>query len=333
MPSTERKYDACILWLHGDGESGSSWTRLESDPMQGLGNRLPWAQWAFPDAPGGAWFDVEYPVFDAAKEPPRLDDAVIAIHKMLTEIEATGIKTSRILLAGFGPGAALALLAGRTYPHTLAGLIGISGWLMKPKLPSSEKAARTPVLLCHGDDDDEVPIEHYHSACARLQRDGHELTCFRYDGFGHRQCAEELTVLAAPKNFITDKLRTLTQVAPVPREVAAARMKALAATADAAASDVPVCKLDAPRPPASCSLVSMSEEADNELRIVLALEGLTSLAQADLNVGETELSLTLPGARAPFVLRFPRPVDAAAAERPAKYSKKTGELRLSLTLA
>ena len=325
----EQAQNACVVWLHGADESGSSWAHLETSAMSGLGMRLPWAKWVFPDAPGGAWFDVEYPVLFVSSEPPRLDEALKAVHAILQELEASGIASSRIVLGGFGSGAALALLAGRTYTHALAGIAAISGWYLQPQQPSSDVAARTPVLLCHGDDDDEVPIEHYHSACARLQRDGVDLSCFRYDGLGHRECAEQLTVLAASKNFITDKLRTLTPSPPIPPEVR--RAAAAEAAAKASSAEVPRCKLDEPTG-ASCRLESMTE-ADGALAIVLVVKGLASLSDADLDIGATELSLSLPGARTPFVTRFPAPIDATAAMRPAKFNKATGELRIRLTLA
>jgi len=66
-----------------------------------------------------------------------------------------------------------------------------------------------------------VPVEEYTFACSRLKRDGAELRCFSYAGFGHTACATELTVLAAPRNFLTEVLPTLT---PSPR-VVGSRMK------------------------------------------------------------------------------------------------------------
>jgi lysophospholipase II len=217
VAAEQRPPNACVLWLHGDAETGKAWERLEADPTYGLGVRLPWVQWAFPTAPEGAWFDYELPIIDATTEFQRVDEAVRAVHGMLKQIEAEGVRADRILLGGFGPGAALALLAGRTYPKRLAGIAGLSGWYMRPRLPSSHLGCETPVLLCHGEEDDEVPCELHTEACARLRRDGTELISHCYAHLGHRSCAIEQTVLAAPKNFITDRLRTLTPAAPVPR--------------------------------------------------------------------------------------------------------------------
>ena len=395
--------DACVVWLHGEGETGAAWERLEADPMFGLGTRLPWARWAFPTAPEGSWFDCEFPILDEKEKGiARLDSAVGAVHGMLEEIEASGIPSTRIVLGGFGPGAALALLAGRTYSRTLAGIAGLSGWYLRPRTPSSAAAAATPVLLCHGDDDDDVPIELYTQACARLRRDGVELSCFSYTGLGHCDCATELTVLAAPKNFITDRLRTLTPAAsrPVrsvagsevpackldqrlpsdgtapqaPTEADAAEalsaaeaivggldMSALGAALDAGdeaamrqmaealskglgmegepgmaglAEKLVGAAEEAQRESTACTVVSMGEAAGGgALQVVLALDGVASLVDADLHIGETQLELKLPNAAKPFVALFPRKVDTRDAGESARFNKKTGRLKLTLKFA
>ena len=324
--------DAVCLWLHGDGETGMSWKRLEKDPMSGLGLRLPWVRWSFPTAPEGRGFAYEFPVLEARVEQAGLDAAVSSVHAMIREIEATGIPPSRILLGGFGPGAALALLAGRLYPHSLAGIAAISGWYLRPREPSSE--TRAPVLLCHGVEDDDVDISMHDQAISWLKRDGFEVSHFRYDGLGHRACAEELTVLAAPKNFITAQLPTLTPAPAAPR----GRIPPMPS------GEVPRCKLDQPRDePAtsaapSARLESMDEE-DGALVVVLALEGVSSLAEAELSMSDTQLELQLPShtgdgrdRRPPLIVRFPRTVDSAASDA-AKFNRKTGMLRLRLALA
>ena len=419
MPQDEevRPADACVLWLHGDEDTGNGWERLESDPMSGLGRRLPWVQWAFPTARSGTWFDYELPIIEASTEYRRVDDAVHTVHAMLAQIVESGIKPSRIVLGGHGPGAALALLAGRTYQHTLAGIAGLSGWYMRPRQKSSEYGVRTPVLLCHGEDDDDVPVELHSEACGRLRRDGVELSSYTYAGLGHKACARELTVLAAPKNFITDRLRTLT---PAPAlsarerrgvaaalggdggvaaalggggggddgggdigsaeavraeyerlnaagcspqepkapwraldEASAAEMTRLAEhivgglaehrgeTIDPNPEEDPSRALAerlvdaaeaAQRDVTACRLVSMELEGGTLLQVVLALDGVSSLAEADLSIGATGLELLLPGARKPFSLPFPRRVDTDGADM-AKFSAKTGRLKLTLRVA
>ena len=201
MQPDDEPTDAAIIWLHGFSETGKAWHKRFIDDAF-LDSRLPWVEWYFPDAPAQSWFKVQLPVWDSSKEPEGLDNAVAAVHKMLAEVESTGVKPSRIFLGGYGSGAALALLAGRKYGSALAGIAVMSGWFLRPQEQSS--SARTPVLLCHGEEDDDVPFELYEEACVCLGREKcWRLTKHTYENFGHKECADEITVLAAPKNFMT----------------------------------------------------------------------------------------------------------------------------------
>lgn len=64
-------------------------------------------------------------------------------------------------------GGALALQAGLSFPHTLAGICSVAGWLSSG-MPAAEAAERweMPILMCHGFDDSMVPIEVARSSCA-----------------------------------------------------------------------------------------------------------------------------------------------------------------------
>lgn len=194
---------------------------------------MPWVEFIFPDAPAGAgcaWVGVQLPVQPAAADAAAgLDAAVANVHAMLTDLEASrGIDASRVVLGGCGPGAALALLAGRTFPKPLAGIACIGGWLLRPAdaTAAAASSARPPVLLCHAEEDDEVPIQLHYAACSWLRERGHEVTSHEYADVGGPEAAEAMTVLAAPKNFITFALR------PLPRDGAAAAAAAVLSKAE-----------------------------------------------------------------------------------------------------
>ena len=82
----------------------------------------------------------------------------------------------------------------------------------------------------------------------------------------------------------------------------------------------------------ACRLVSMELDGGSLLQVVLALDGVSSLAEADLSICATGLELLLPGAPKPFSLPFPRRVDTEGADM-AKFSAKTGRLKLTLRVA
>ena len=133
---------ACVVWLHGVGESGKTWHERFKQGVSKI--RMPWVEFSFPDAAEG-WFDVALPVCEAPTDAaPRLDSAVAQLHAVLEELEASrGIPASRVVLGGCGPGGALALLAGRTYGKQLAGVACIGGWLLRADLVASSDARYT----------------------------------------------------------------------------------------------------------------------------------------------------------------------------------------------
>jgi predicted esterase len=62
--------------------------------------------------------------------------------------KAAGVPASRIVLAGFSQGGALALFTGLHYPETLAGILVMSGYLPVPKeLAPSAAGVLSPVQV------------------------------------------------------------------------------------------------------------------------------------------------------------------------------------------
>ncbi|RVW47450.1 Acyl-protein thioesterase 2 [Vitis vinifera] len=160
------KHQATVVWLHGLGDNGSSWSQLlETLP-------LPNIKWICPTAPtqpisifGGfpstAWFDVGDLSEDAPDDLEGLDASAAHVANLLST-EPADIKLG---VGGFSMGAAIALYSatcfalgkyenGNLYPSNLSAIVGLSGWLPCAKLERVEEAARRiaslPILLCHG---------------------------------------------------------------------------------------------------------------------------------------------------------------------------------------
>ena len=179
-PSTPDKHDAWVIWLHDLGGRGE---HLELQ----LGDAIPWVKWSFPNAtvqrvtcqPGRSlpsWFDIkEVPIpcgqevgidgevrttSDALQEPGGLGAAVSMVHAMLTQAESLGYPSTRLVLGGSGQGGALALLAGRLYSRPLGGIVSFSGWHLRQHWRPKKSApnSHVPVLLCHGEEDEKVPL-------------------------------------------------------------------------------------------------------------------------------------------------------------------------------
>jgi phospholipase/carboxylesterase len=75
------------------------------------------------------------------------------IEDLITRKIARGVSPSRIVLAGFSQGCAMALLTGLRHRERLAGIVGLSGYLPLADKTAAERSAAnqsTPIFLAHG---------------------------------------------------------------------------------------------------------------------------------------------------------------------------------------
>ena len=127
-----------IVFLHGLGDTSCKWHhRFAPYVRVEEGNFLqPTASVQSVKAHSGnscaSWFDInQLPIsFDEPDTPFGLEVAIAKVHGILNRLQAEHIPPSSVVLAGFSQGAALAIQAGLNYPHTLAGIVSISGWLI-----------------------------------------------------------------------------------------------------------------------------------------------------------------------------------------------------------
>jgi predicted esterase len=100
-----------------------------------------------------------------AHDEPGILRSYNTITKLITDEIAAGIPSSRIVLGGFSQGGALSLFTGVTTPHKLAGVFGLSSYLlMGDKIKELAAEAKginkeTPIFMGHGDADALVKYE------------------------------------------------------------------------------------------------------------------------------------------------------------------------------
>ena len=185
-----READASVIWLHGLGADGHDFAPVTS--QLGLPEALA-LRFVFPHAPaipvtlnGGmvmpAWYDIVSLDTRGHDEQgvARSDRQVRAL--IDREIER-GIPAERIILGGFSMGGAIALHAGLRYPKRLAGIMGLSCYLLREESldeEASEANADTPVLLCHGSQDPMVPVQLGEGARARIEAKGNPVEWHDY---------------------------------------------------------------------------------------------------------------------------------------------------------
>jgi phospholipase/carboxylesterase len=137
--------NASVIWLHGLGASGDDFASLVPELKTMMGASFNNIRFIFPHAAeipvtinGGiampAWYDIlDMPTHvQAGKSAEReinqsqLLASAKDIHHLIDREISRGVKSERILVLGFSQGGAVAYHAALTYPHTLAGLAGLS---------------------------------------------------------------------------------------------------------------------------------------------------------------------------------------------------------------
>ena len=144
--------------------------------------------------PTRAWYDIRSFTLEGRADAAGLAASSERVAGYIRrEIEA-GVPASRLVLAGFSQGGAVALDAGLRCRQPLAGLLGMSTYLPFPEALAQGRSAANadvPILLCHGRADPVVPFWMGTESRDALQAMGCEVEWHEY-GMQHEVCAEEL---------------------------------------------------------------------------------------------------------------------------------------------
>jgi phospholipase/carboxylesterase len=168
IPAADKNSRRIFVMLHGLGDSLEGWRWLPT------ALDLPWLNYLLVNAPdeyygGFSWFD--YPG-DIA---PGIHRSRQLLVELLDHLRAEGHPAEQITLGGFSQGCLMSLETGLHYPHRLAGIVGISGWVFE--LDALVKGL-TPVarsqrlLVTHGQFDPLLPFAVAKRQVQLLQRAG-----------------------------------------------------------------------------------------------------------------------------------------------------------------
>ncbi len=143
-----------LIVLHGLGDSmdGYRWLPFTL--------KLPTLNVLLVNAPdsyygGYSWYDF------AGNPKPGIARSRQLLNDLLDQQRAAGFPPEQTVLFGFSQGCLMTLETGLRYPHRLAGLIGISGYVNEPEKLLQEippHARQLPVLVTHGTDDRIIPF-------------------------------------------------------------------------------------------------------------------------------------------------------------------------------
>ncbi|MGB4360010.1 MAG: carboxylesterase [Rhodoferax sp.] len=155
---------AAVIWLHGLGADGNDFAGLVPElDLSGC----PAIRFIFPHAPaipvtvnGGyvmpAWYDIFGANLVDRQDAAGIRASAQAVAALIEHEISRGIPASRIVLAGFSQGCAMALHTGLRFPHTLAGIMALSGYLPLADDFAAERTAanaHTPIFMAHGSQD------------------------------------------------------------------------------------------------------------------------------------------------------------------------------------
>ena len=198
---------AAVVWLHGLGADGFDFVPIVAE--LGLPETLS-VRFVFPHAPVRSitlnngmrmrgWYDIPSLARFDQQDQAGICDSERIVHRFLQAELDAGIPATRIVLAGFSQGGAIALHAGLRYPQRLAGLLPLSTYLpLSDRLAAERSAANAevPILMCHGRFDPVLPYVMGESSCEYLRSLGYRVEWREYP-MQHQVCAEQIGHIGA----------------------------------------------------------------------------------------------------------------------------------------
>ena len=158
-----------IIWLHGLGADGHDFEPLVPELLE---RGAPSLRFVFPHAPvrpvtlnNGyqmrAWYDIIGIDRRSREDFAGMQASAEGVTRLIKRENDGGIPASRIAIAGFSQGGALALYLATRYPEKLAGVIALSCYLpLAGELLTRKHAANaaTRIFMAHGTQDPVVPF-------------------------------------------------------------------------------------------------------------------------------------------------------------------------------
>jgi phospholipase/carboxylesterase len=157
-----------MVVLHGLGDSMEGYRWLP-EAME-----LPWMSYLLVNAPdpyfgGFAWYDLD------GDSGPGIKRSDALLFELLDQTRARGFPSEKTMVFGFSQGCLLSIELGARYPHRLAGIIGVSGYVHQPEelIQEFSPAARQQrFLITHGTQDPLIPISRVRPQMEMLRQAG-----------------------------------------------------------------------------------------------------------------------------------------------------------------
>lgn len=197
----EREATAAVIWLHGLGADGDDFVPVvrELNLPKHVNIRF-----VFPNAPSipvtvnngyvmPAWYDIFELTLDRKIDTPQLRANAENIHALIDREIERGLSSSKIVVAGFSQGGAVAYEAALSYSKPLAGLLALSTYFAtSASVQESEANKNIPIFIQHGTSDSVVSEVLGQRAYRDLSDRGYAVRYASYD-MDHTLCAEQIS--------------------------------------------------------------------------------------------------------------------------------------------
>ena len=196
-----------VIWLHGLGADGNDFVPIV--PELGIPSSRP-VRFVFPHAPVRAvtinngfrmraWYDISAADLTNRADLAGVRESQSLVEALVAHETSRGVPASRIVLAGFSQGGAIALQAGLRHKERLGGIVALSTYLtLQESLAAEASPANraTPIFMGHGTEDPIVPLALAEASAKALRTHGYTVEWHAWP-MPHSVCAEEVQLLAS----------------------------------------------------------------------------------------------------------------------------------------
>ena len=209
---------ACVIWMHGLGADGNDFVPVisELELPKSLAIRF-----IFPHAPMRpvtinrgmvmrAWYDMSGELGARRENAEGVRASQAQIETLIAREKSRGTAETRIVLAGFSQGGAMALQTGLRHPERLAGIMALSCVLPLADSVASEASPANrdvPIFMAHGTQDEVVPYARARQSRDKLLELGYRVTWREYP-IPHSVCTEEIRDIAKWLRSILEPTQT-----------------------------------------------------------------------------------------------------------------------------
>jgi phospholipase/carboxylesterase len=192
---------ASVIWLHGLGADGHDFEPIVSE--LNLPSDFP-VRFIFPHSPSipvtinsgmvmPAWYDILDMSIDRKVDVTQLSHSARCIHALIDREIERGVDASRILIAGFSQGGAVAFQAALTYDKPLAGLLAMSTYFAtKDTIEIHDCNKQIKINIMHGSQDPVVQPALGKQAFETLSECGFTPSYKQYP-MQHSVCVEQIS--------------------------------------------------------------------------------------------------------------------------------------------